>query len=165
MGVGTPTPTNHTNQKATHTMSTHIPAAPTTPPTKRKRFNIKYAAIGAGAFIIGSLLGAAGQPEPETETVTVTKEVEVPVEKIITEQVEVEVPVTPEACLEALDLSEQGFGLASEAMGYMSDAMTAASTFDIVALEAATAELEVLNPKLTALSDPMNAAKAECRAS
>lgn len=146
------------------TQQFNTPAAPTTQPKTRKRW-IKPTAIGAGAFLIGALIGAAGQPEPET----VTKEVEVPVEKIvtetITEEVEVEVPVTPEACLEALDLSEQGFDLASQAMGYMSQAMTAASEFDIAGIEAATVELEVLNPQITALADPMNAAKAECRAS
>lgn len=144
------------------TQQFNTPTTPTTKPKTRKRW-IKPTAIGAGAFIFGALIGAAGEPTPET--VTVTKEVEVPVEKIVTEEVEVEVPVTPEACLEALDLNEQGFDLASEAMGYMGEALDAAANFDIAGLEAATAELEVVNPKMTALADPMNAAKAECRAS
>jgi hypothetical protein len=46
----------------------------------------------------------------------------------------------------------------------MSDAATAAGNFDVATIEASTAKLKVLNPKISALSGPMQSAVAECRA-
>jgi hypothetical protein len=49
-------------------------------------------------------------------------------------------------------------------MGYMSDALTAASTFDATALQQANADLDAVNPKMKELAAPMRAAATECRA-
>lgn len=112
-------------------------------------------AFGLGTGAGGSSTEAA-TPEP-APTVTVTSP-----PKIETKTVTVE--KTPAACLEALDLSQKGFGYSAEAMGYMSDAMTAAASFDVATIEASSAKLKVLNPKIGALTSPMQTAVAACRA-
>lgn len=116
-------------------------------------------AIGVLALLTGVGIGASGTPAP----VEVVKEVPGP-ERTVTKTVTKEVPVTPEACLTALDLSEEGFTYSAEAMGYMSDALTAAGNVDVAAMQQANADLTALNPKITALTAPMKTAAAECRA-
>jgi hypothetical protein len=63
-----------------------------------------------------------------------------------------------------MDLSEKAFGLTAEAMGYMSDALTAAGHVDVVALRQANSDLDEVNPKMHALTTPMKSAVSECRA-
>lgn len=131
---------------------------PTPPAPKKKGWRIRHiaAAYAVGGLILGSAL-AATAIKPER--------VEVPgPERIVNKTVEVDKPVTPAACLTALDLSEEAFGYAAQAMGYMSDALTAASKFDTAAITQANTDLKAVTPKMTALKDPMNAAKSECRA-
>lgn len=119
-------------------------------------------AIAAAGLLIGFGIGENAHPRPTTPapapTVTVTA-TPTPA-PAVTKTVE----VTPEACLTALDLSEQGFTYSAEAMGYMSDALTAAGEFDVAALQKANADLDTLNPKLKALTGPMKTAATECRA-
>jgi hypothetical protein len=131
-------------------------------PPKKKRTWILPVACLVGGIIMGGASAtsaksepAAAEPKPApTVTKTVTPE---PVIKEVTKV------QTPAACLEALDLSEKGFSLASEAMGYMTDAMNAASQFDVAGIESATAELKVVNPKISDLTAPMRAAASSCR--
>jgi hypothetical protein len=134
------------------------PEARRSRPSNRKWWRRKwvpYAALGASMLFIGVAIGASGQPDP----VEVVKTVPGPT-KTVTKEVE----VTPAACLKALDLSEQGFTLSAEAMGYMSDALTAASQFDTAAIQQANSDLTELNPKIKALTAPMKSAATECRA-
>jgi hypothetical protein len=130
-----------------------------TPPQKPKAWWKKPVVIlPVAAFILGSGLGAMNKPEPVR--------VEVPgPERIVEKEKRVEVPVTPAACLTALDLADEAFGYAAEAMGFMSDAMTAAGNLDLAAITKANEGLDRTTPKMKALKDPMQAAKAECRAS
>lgn len=116
------------------------------------------AVVGSLALFVGIGIGSAGEPEP----VTVTKEVPGP-ERVVTKTVEKE--VTPQACLTALDLSEEGFSYSAEAMGYMGDALTAAGNFDVAALTKANTDIETVSPKLKQLTAPMKVAVSECRAS
>lgn len=132
---------------------------PPAPKKSRKRF-ILPAALLVGGIIIGS--AAAGSAEPEVRTVT--KEVPGPEREVIKE-VKVNVPTVPESCLTALTLSEQAFDYASESMGYMSDALTAAGNIDPAGIEQASGKLKLITPKLQALAPQVNTAKAECRAS
>lgn len=148
-------------------MSTHFnpdqfsrPKRNTTDWVKTKWF--PFVATGVGALALGVLIGASGQPEPAaaplppaltvtaspTPAPTVTKTVE----------------VAPASCLKALDLSEQGFSYAAEAMGYMGDALTAAGDFNVAGLTKANEDIAVVSPKLKALTSPMKSASAECRA-
>lgn len=129
-------------------------------PRKQKFWQKKWfpmAAVGTGALLLGVIVGAGGQPEP----VEVVREVPGP-ERVVTKTVEKE--VTPKACLEALDLSQQGFTYSSEAMGYMSTALTAAGNFDVATLEQTKLDLEKLTPKMGALTMPMQKANSDCRA-
>jgi hypothetical protein len=115
--------------------------------------------LPVAALLLGGAIGASGQPDP----VEVVKEVPGP-ERVVTKTVDKPVEVTPEACLKALDLSEQGFSYSAEAMGYMSDALTAASKFDVAAMQKANADLEGVSPKMKELTTPMRSAATECRA-
>lgn len=113
--------------------------------------------LPAACLLLGLGLGASNRPAPER--------IEVPgPERVVTKTENVEVPVTPEVCLTALDLAEQGFTYAAESMGYMSAALTAASDLDIDAINKASADLKVVTPKMEALAPKANAAKSECRA-
>lgn len=121
---------------------------PATPPKKPRWYFKPAVLLPIAALMIGLGIGGA---TGKTETVEVTKEVtkEVPVEKIVTKTVEV--PVTPDSCLEALTINEQAFTYLSESMGHIVDG-------DFSAANASTERVKALVPK-------SNAAKAECRAS
>lgn len=125
-----------------------------------KRKWVPFAAVGLGMLLVGIGIGGSGKAEAvpaPAATVTASPSPAPTVTK------SVEVPVTPKSCLEALNLSEQGFTLAAEAMGYMSDGMTAAGNLDIAALQKANADLEKVNPKISLLTQPMKQAAFECR--
>jgi hypothetical protein len=126
-------------------------------PRKQQLLEKKWfipAVCGALALIVGIGIGSGGQK---------TEYVDVPgAERVVTKEVEKE--VTPQACLTALDLSEEGFGYSAEAMGYMSDALTAAGNIDVAGLQEANADLEKVSPKMKALTTPMKENAAKCRA-
>lgn len=128
---------------------------PSTKPKPWKRPWFIPAAVGATALLLGIGIGSSGKPK----TVEVVKEVPGP-ERVVTKTVE----VTPKACLTYVDLSEQGFSYAAEAMGYMSDGMHAAAAYNVPGIQAANTKLQSLTPKMNDLSPRSNAAKAECRA-
>ncbi|QOP66194.1 hypothetical protein SEA_DANIELLEIGNACE_54 [Arthrobacter phage DanielleIgnace] len=107
--------------------------------------------IGAGAGASGSKAPAAAPAPAPTVTVTAPPQIST-VEK------------TPAACLTYIDLSEQAFSYSGEAMSYMSDAMGAASKLQVSGITAANEKLNILNPKLKALTAPLNTAKASCKA-
>ena len=71
--------------------------------------------------------------------------------------------VTPQACLDALDYADTGFGYSAESMGFASEAFTAAANLDIDGVEAAGNDLSEVTDKFTALAPDYNAAKAACR--
>lgn len=137
-------------------------AKPSEKPIYRKPWFIP-AACGLVGLLIGVGVGGSGDKKPEaapspvptvTQTVTATP-------PTITKTVE----VTPASCLKYVDLSEQAFSYAAEAMGYMSDGLKAAGSFDVAAITAASEKLKTVTPKMNALSPQSNAAKAECKAS
>jgi hypothetical protein len=140
------------------------PRQPKEPLWKRKW--VPFAAVGFGMLLVGVGIGSSGKGKPADAapapavTVTASPSPAPTVTKEVTKTVE----VTPASCLEALDLSEQGFTLAAEAMGYMSDGMTAAGNLDITGLTKANANLEKVNPKLSLLTQPMKKAAADCKA-
>lgn len=118
------------------------------PPTRpRPKFNRKliWPAVATIALLLGIGIGTGNKPEPETTVET--KTVQGP-ERVVTKNVEV--PVTPQSCLDALTITETAFTYLSESMQHILDA-------DYAAAEKSTARVKALVPK-------SNAAKAECRA-
>lgn len=113
----------------------YAPAQPQ-PPAPKKGFNWKLAAMVFPAVLIGGLVGSALNPAPA------------PVVQVQEKIVEKE--VTPESCLEALEINEDAFSYLSESMGHIMDG-------DYTAAARST-------DKVTALVPKVNAAKAECRA-
>lgn len=137
---------------------------PTTTPTAPKRKGLRIRHIAAIAAAAGIVLGSAITASTlKPETVTVTKEVPGP-ERVVTKTETVEKEVTPNACLTALDMSEQAIGYASDALGYSQDAVLAASKLDADGINAQKDKMDALMPKLKALTEPLQSAKAECRA-
>lgn len=145
-------------------MSTHYNPghlSETKPPLWKRKW-VPFAAIGAVGLLVGFGIGEAGKAAPSQKapapavTVTATPSPAPTVTKTV--------EVTPASCLKALDLSEQGFTYAAEAMGYMSDALTAASEFNVAGLQKANADLDRVSPKMKELTTPMKSASAECRA-
>jgi hypothetical protein len=136
---------------------------PTTTPTAPKRKGLRIRHIAAISAVAGLILGSAVTAGVKPEPVTVTKEVPGP-ERVVTKTETVEKEVTPNACLTALDMSEQAIGYASDALGYSQDAVLAASKLDADGINAQKDKMDALMPKLKALTEPLQSAKAECRA-
>lgn len=127
----------------------------TAKPSRFRRF-APIAAIPV-ALLIGVGMGASGDPVAP-DPITNTETVEVEVEKIV------EVERTPEACIAALDAADQVNVYSGEGFGLVSEAMTAAANFDMVALEDANIGLnDLLVPLQVALGDYTTAAES-CRA-
>lgn len=115
-------------------------------PKKKQWFTKPIVWVPAAAMLLGLAIGSSNTPAP----VEVVKEVPGP-ERIVTKTEKVDVPVTPQACLVALDINELAFTLVSESLGHVLDA-------DYTAANASSDKVKALVPKA-------NAAKSECRAS
>lgn len=124
-----------------------FPGSPPANAPKRKGWRIRHiaAAYAVGGLILGSALASAAV---KPERVEVTKEVPGP-ERTVTKEVKVEVPVTPAACITALDLNEQAFSGLAESMRLVTEG-------DYAGAKANTDKVSLLVPRV-------NAAKAECR--
>jgi hypothetical protein len=113
-------------------------------PPKRRLWRTRAVVI---ATVVGALIGigagAAIQPEPSTVTKTEA--------------------VAPQSCLDALDLADEGFTYAGEAMGAASDGFDAASRFDIAGLKAASGRITAAGDKIQGITGAYQAAKADCR--
>jgi hypothetical protein len=119
-----------------------LPPAPPKRRLWRTRAVVIAATVGA---LIGIGAGAATRPEPST--VTRTEAVE----------------VAPQSCLDALDLADEGFTYAGEAMGAASDGFDAASRFDVDGLNAASDRITAAGDKIQGITAAYQAAKADCR--
>lgn len=135
-------------------------STPTTPamPKKRRRWVTPTIAIGTlvAGFAIGA--GASGAttaeaPEPEVITETVVET------ETITETVEVEVPVVPQECRDALDAADDMLLASADLMDLMSEgfylageAVVAAGSFDYITMEAINDELDILLGEVDAAS-------------
>lgn len=111
------------------------------------------------ALFFGVAVGAGSASAKEVEVIK-----EVPVEKIVEKEVEVEVPVTPTACTDALDYASIIFTMNADAIGTMQDMVKHAGTFDAAGLNADTAKLNKQAEDLDKLSQPYKDAVALCRA-
>jgi hypothetical protein len=80
--------------------------------------------------------------EPEVIISEVEVEVEVEVERVVEREIQVE--VTPQSCLDALDLAAKIFDNAAEFAGVSDRAITAAFLMDETMMEKAAADMEFL---------------------
>jgi len=118
----------------------------------------------AGAFLVGGGFGSASSQATPVKTaapVTVTKTVQGP-ERVVTKTVTK--TVTPQSCLDALDMADKGFGYGAAAISAASDGFKAVSTLDVPGMTAATTRMTTAGDSLGALAPDYNAAKAACRA-
>ena len=121
--------------------------------------NIKTTAV-AFAFLALPLVGCAATPTQAAvpaPTVTATS--------------------TPQACLDALDMADEGFdisasviGVAADTMQLMPDVVDAVLAYDADAIDAVTAKVKRYTAKIEGYTEEMSdlsprysAAKAECR--
>lgn len=98
---------------------------------------------------------AESKPAP---TVTVTAE---PVVK----EVEVIEEVTPQACIDALDLMADAVEVFIEITETVSPALEAAATWDNAALEALTSKMQRHNEEIEAITPDLGIVVNECRSS
>lgn len=129
------------------------------PKPKGKWYTKPLVWVPAIALVCGLAIGSGSA---SAQTVEVEKRVEVPVEKIVNRTVEKE--VTPESCIKAIDTAQQALFYSADSMGIFNEAMQAASTMDVAGIYAASSKLEALNPKISALTEPMRVSVADCRA-
>lgn len=147
-----------------------------TPAKKRRRWVLPTAlAVGGLVVGIGAGGGLATAMQPEPETVMIEKPVEV--EKVVTETVteEVEVPVTPDACIDYIEFADSAIvaattvigiqgetlGLAGDVIGnpYLANDATAQQINDNTDLvNEQTAHIESIAPDMVA-------ARADCESS
>jgi hypothetical protein len=92
---------------------------------------------------------APAPPAPPAPTVTVTAKADSSV---------------PQACLDALDNADEGFGYAAGAMGAAGDGFDAVSVGDIDKLLQQIPVMKSMSTKLNALAPTYNTNKAACRA-
>lgn len=131
--------------------------------TRPARIRRRILAIGLPvvALLAGVGIGtsaAGGSPEPRVETKIETREVEVPVEK------KVEVPVTPDACIAALDEAEALNQLNIEAFDIVAGMFDSASNYDVAGINSGTSKLDALQPKVAAKVADYNDEATACRA-
>lgn len=151
--------------------SNSTPEYPGHTPAKSKRRWVLPTALAVAGVMVGAGLATASQGEPET--ITVEKPVQV--EKVVTE--EVEVPVTPDACITALDSADglidasgAVIGIAAGAFDLVPRAAEAGMNYDLAAAEQIAAdgeEMGALIEEQTAIVGPLradyDAAVIECR--
>lgn len=114
-----------------------------------------------GVFVIGAFIGAgaaAGEPPPEPEVV----------ERV--EEVEVEVPVAPPACLRAIELARENLGRAGEFAGVVADypmivseAADAGILGDVQGLQTIADEVAAKERRIAELNDALAATIEEFR--
>lgn len=145
--------------------SNTTPEYPGHVPAKKRRW-VLPAVLTAGGFLIGGGLATAMQPEPET--VMVDRPVEV--EKVVTETVteEVEVPVTPDACIVALDSADglieasgTVIGIAAGAFDLIPRAAEAGMDYDVAAMEQIAVEGEEMGALIDEKSDIVGPLRAD----
>lgn len=133
-------------------------------------FVILLAGVGIGMADNSESAAQVAAQEPKTVTKTVeaepkvvtkTKEVEVPVEK----EVEVEKKVADPSCAKALDYSDELIEYFGEALDSAADSIGYAMELDVESLDAETAKLEELTPKVETARANYDAEAATCRAS
>lgn len=127
-------------------------------PKKKRRWVTP--AIAVGTFALGAIIGSSGASgdtgSPTAEPAEVITETVVETETV-TETIE----VTPAVCLDAIDSARAGFGVASDLVNVIGPALEAAFYRDITGMEAATADLEVLNAELSQNTFAVEAAACE----
>lgn len=120
---------------------------------------MKRTAVIAMSIIGLTLAGCAG-PEAEakpTPTVTVTAEPEI-------KEVEVIKEVTPQSCIDALDLMTDMVTVFIGIQETVPPALEAAVKWDNAAIETLTSKIHRHNDELDALTAPMGVAAGGCRA-
>lgn len=122
----------------------------------------------AGLIVAAMLLGVAGCSIPaeaapaETKTVTATvTATPPPVTKY--EYVESVKEITPEVCIETMDLMAQYLAAVAELGPLSGESTKAAYDHDTFALNMVSAKLERLRVRLEGISTPLATAAAQCR--
>ena len=122
--------------------------------TKKKRRWVTPA-IAFGTFTLGAIIGTSGASSDTT-----AEPAEVITETVVeTETVEVEVPVVPQECRDALDAADDIILASADLMDLMSEgfylageAVVAAGSFDYITMEAINDELGILLGEVDAAS-------------
>ncbi|WP_284977605.1 hypothetical protein [Arthrobacter sp. fls2-241-R2A-200] len=123
--------------------------APMGPKSKSRKQFILPAALLVGGLLIGGGIGYANRPAPvvEVQTKTETKS------------------VTPATCIDALTQADLLLLNDADMVGYMSDALKAAGSFNTAGIQAASASMAPVNARQKDLLPKYTSAKQSCQAS
>lgn len=116
------------------------------PKANRNRLVLLLVAVMIVGMIAGVTMNRTPAPPAEVQTQTVTQD------------------KTPQACIDYIKHSEEGFGLAQESMTYAGDAFRAIADYDLSAAKDASENMRSVKPKLDALAPLIQQSKAECLA-
>lgn len=118
---------------------------------------IAAAALSVLALGLAGCAGTPAEPEP-APTVTVTAEP-------IVKEVEVIEEVTPQSCIDALDLAGEAVLVFAEIQGLVSPALEAAFNHDAAAMEALTSQIITHNEQIEVITPDLGIVVNECRGS
>ena len=153
------------------------PAYPGHTPAKKSRRWVRpvaFSAAGVLTLFIGVGIGASGSDAPADASPAPTKTVTAaPIVETETVTETVEVPVTPEACITALDLSGEALGLSGDVIGWQAEALMiaadalgnpfAADQASIDRIVELTGYIEDATAEVEAMTPAAGAASQECR--
>lgn len=128
-----------------------------TPPKPQRRW--PWILAIAAALLLGVFVGGgaetgspASAPAP-TATVTTTATAEPEIKA-----------VTPRSCIRALNASDKAFGIVSNVLGAVGDAMEGVATFDVDKINAQTEKLKRYRKQLEPVADNYREYSDDCRA-
>lgn len=128
------------------------------PEPKKSNAKLVWSFVTFVAFVAGIWIGVASSGS-EAEPAAVQ-----PVPTVTATVTETDVQeVTPQVCLDALDIADEGFIVASEAMFAAQGTVEALLGSDLAGMEQSNAELTEAAEKLGPLADQYNEAKGNCR--
>lgn len=129
--------------------------APEQPKRKRKPKWFLPAGLAVAGLVLGFGAGVGNKPEPVTIETIVEKEVEVEVIK----------EVTPQSCIEALDIAAEAIGVMGKYPEYARDGFLAIANGNASDLTGITGKINDANDEIDVLTPKMKAVVGPCRAS
>lgn len=87
-----------------------------------------------------------------------------PTVTVTAEPVEVEVEKTPDSCLRALDLADEGFDITFRVFGYFGPAIQAVLDMNLSKMNQINRKIRKATKRMGKIGPKYNAAKAECKA-